>query len=56
MDFFKGLKIVTHVRVVNDTDEVGVKLIQNYNASLTKNEQMQQVLQTFLYKDGDFVY
>lgn len=45
-DFLKGLAIVCSIRVVNDTAERGVKLIQEYNRKLTKNEEeLQNLLQ-----------
>ena len=45
-DFQKGLEIVNTFRVTNDTAERGVKLMEEYNMVLTKNEdQKQYVLQ-----------
>jgi hypothetical protein len=41
-DFVKGHGIVKSFRVVNDTAERGVKLIQDYNASITKDEEQKQ--------------
>ncbi|KYM99630.1 hypothetical protein ALC62_09632, partial [Cyphomyrmex costatus] len=44
--FQKGLEIVNKLRVVNDTAERGVQLMENYNRLFTKNEeQAQYVLQ-----------
>ena len=46
LNFLKGQAIVKHFRVVNNTAERGVKLIQDYNESITKcEEQKQYVLQ-----------
>ena len=45
-DFQKGLNIVNNLHVTNDTAERGVKLMEEYNMVLTKNEdQKQYVLQ-----------
>jgi len=45
-DFQKGLEIVNTFRVTNDTANRGVKLMDEYNKVLTKNEdQKQYVLQ-----------
>ena len=38
----RALKIVENLRVVNDTAERGVKLIQDFNILLTKNEEQKQ--------------
>lgn len=43
-DFIKGQRIVKSLRVVNDTAERGVKLINDFNASLTKDEEQKQYL------------
>ncbi|KAF0758750.1 Uncharacterized protein FWK35_00010968 [Aphis craccivora] len=46
VDFQKGLEIVNTFRVTNDTAETGVKLMDEYNKVLTKNEvKKQYVLQ-----------
>ena len=37
-DFQKGLEIVNTLHVTNDTAERGVKLTEEYNMVLTKNE------------------
>ena len=37
-------KQVKNLRVVNDTAERGIKLIQDYNLSITKNEEQKQYL------------
>lgn len=42
LDFLKGQGIVKRLKVVNDTAEWGVKLMQDYNASITKNEEQKQ--------------
>lgn len=42
LDFLKGSGIVKRFRVVNDTAERGVKLIQDYNATITKDEEQKQ--------------
>ena len=44
LDFLKGQRIVKRFRVVNDTAERSVKLIQDYNASITKDEQQKQYI------------
>lgn len=41
-DYLRALKIVENLRVVNDTAERGVKLIQDFNILLTKNEEQKQ--------------
>ena len=43
-DFQKAAKIVHSRKVVNDVAERGVKLIQDFNSSLTKNEDQKQYL------------
>jgi len=42
VDFQKGLKIVNTFRVTNDMAERGVKLMEEYNKVLTKNEEQKQ--------------
>ncbi|KAL4141736.1 hypothetical protein QTP88_004317 [Uroleucon formosanum] len=42
VDFQKGLEIVNTFRVINDTAERGVKLMEEYNKVLTKNEEQKQ--------------
>lgn len=42
VDFLKGQEIVKRLRVVNDTAERGVKLIQEYNKSITNDEEQKQ--------------
>lgn len=42
--YLRGKKIVNGLRVVNDTAERGVKLIQDFNTFLTKDEQQRQCL------------
>lgn len=42
--YLRAKKIVKGLRVVNDTAERGVKLIQDYNSSLTKDEEQRQYL------------
>ena len=42
--FLKGQKIVRNLRVVNDTAERGVKLIQDFKNRITKNEEQKQYL------------
>lgn len=42
VDFQKGLEIVNTFRVTNDTAERGVKLMEEYNKVLTKNEEQKQ--------------
>lgn len=41
-DFFKVQGIVKRFRVVNDTAERGVKLMQDYNATITNDEEQKQ--------------
>ena len=41
-DFQKALKIVKHLKVVNDNAERGVALIQTFNNTLTKNKDQEQ--------------
>ena len=41
-DFLKVQGIVKRFRVVNDTAERGVKLMQDYNATITKDEEQKQ--------------
>lgn len=43
-DYQKGKKIVSSLKSVNDTAERGVKLMQEYNDKLTKNEDQKQFL------------
>lgn len=38
----KGIGLVVHFKIVNDTAERGVKLIQDFNHSLTHNEEQKQ--------------
>lgn len=46
-EFQKGMNIVQNLHVVNDTAERFVKLMEEYNAALTKNEEEKQyILQT----------
>lgn len=46
-EFQKGMNIVKNLHVVNDTAERFVKLMEEYNAALTKNEEEKQyILQT----------
>ncbi|XP_029347904.1 uncharacterized protein LOC115034697 [Acyrthosiphon pisum] len=46
-DYITGKHIINSLKVVNDTAERGVKLIEEYNKKFTKNEeQKQHVLQT----------
>jgi len=40
----EGANIVAHIKVVNDTAERGVKLIEEYNSILTKDEEQKQYL------------
>ena len=40
----KAKKIVNGFKVVNDTAERGVKLIQDFNSCLTKDEEQRQFL------------
>lgn len=42
--YLKAKKIVDGLRVVNDTAERVVKLIQDFNSSLTKDEEQRQFL------------
>lgn len=41
-NYLKAQKIVKGLRIVNDTAERGVKLIQDFNSSLTKDEEQRQ--------------
>jgi len=41
-NFVKGLELVNKLRVVNDSAERGVKLMEEYNQLLTKNEKQKQ--------------
>lgn len=41
-DFKKGLDFVMLLHVTNNAAERGVKLIENYNKTLTKNEEQKQ--------------
>lgn len=43
-DFLKGLRIVENLKVVNDTAERAVRLIEEYNNILTRNEDQKQFL------------
>lgn len=43
-NYMTATSIVTKIRVVNDTAERGVKLIEDFNATLTKNEKQKQYL------------
>jgi hypothetical protein len=43
-EYLKCLAIVRKLKVVNDTAERGVKLIQDYNNSVTKDEEQKQYL------------
>ncbi|KYN10007.1 hypothetical protein ALC57_17866, partial [Trachymyrmex cornetzi] len=43
-EFKNGLETVKKLKVVNDTAERAVKLIQDYNACLTKNEEQKQFI------------
>lgn len=40
----KGKKLVNNLHVVNDIAERGVKLIEDYNKLMTKNEDQKQYL------------
>lgn len=42
--YLRAKKIVKGLKVVNDTAERGVKLIQDYNSALTKDEEQRQCL------------
>lgn len=43
-DYQKGLKIVSNLLVVNDVAERNIKLIEDYNSILTKDEDQKQYL------------
>jgi len=43
-EFQLAKKVVTSLRVVNDTAERGVKLIQDFNSSITRCEEQKQFL------------
>lgn len=43
-DFQKGIRILSNLSVINDVAERGVKLIQEYNSILTKDEKQKQFL------------
>lgn len=43
-DYLQGKSYIRNLRVVNDTAERGVKLIEDYNSILTKNEEEKQFL------------
>lgn len=43
-DYKNGMNVVSRIKVVNDTAERAVKLIEEYNNILTKNEQEKQYL------------
>jgi len=43
-DYLKCQTIVRKLKVINDTAERGVKLIQDYNNSVTKDEEQKQYL------------
>ena len=43
-DYLQGKNCVKKLRVVNDTAERGVKLFEDYNTILTKNEDEKQFL------------
>lgn len=43
-DYIQGKSCIRNLRVVNDTAERGVKLIEDYNSILTKNEEETQFL------------
>ncbi|XP_060877744.1 uncharacterized protein LOC132950346 [Metopolophium dirhodum] len=43
-DYKKGINILTELSVINDVAERGVKLIQEYNSILTKDENQKQFL------------
>lgn len=40
----KGKELVNNLRVVNDVTERGVKLIEDYNKLISKNEEQKQYL------------
>lgn len=42
LDFLKGQGIVKRFKVANDTAERGVKLVRDYDASLTKDKEKNQ--------------
>lgn len=43
-DYREGQKLIGSLRVVNDTAERGVKLIEEFNDKITKNEEQKQFL------------
>ncbi|KAG8171084.1 hypothetical protein JTE90_014265 [Oedothorax gibbosus] len=44
LSYLKGKNIVRNLRVVNDTAERGVKLIQDYSDTIRKDEKQKQYL------------
>lgn len=43
-DYLQGKSCIRNLRVVNDTAERGVKLFEDYNTILTKNEEEKQFI------------
>lgn len=44
LDYIEGQQIIESLRVVNDTAERGVKLMEEFNDKITKNEEQKQFL------------
>ena len=44
-DFIKSKMYVEKMNVVNDNSERAIALMQSFNSNLTKNEQLQYILQ-----------
>ena len=42
-DYLKAINFLKNIRVVNDVAEKGVKLMQDFSLSLTKDEKSMQV-------------
>ncbi|KAL1446603.1 hypothetical protein WDU94_008930 [Cyamophila willieti] len=49
-DYLKGFGLVAHFKVVNDTAERGVKLIQDFSHSLTHNEKQKTIRVTSCFR------
>lgn len=48
-DYKVGKQIINSLKVVNDTAERGVKLIEEYNKKFTKNEEQKQLVLQVIY-------
>ena len=49
VNYQNGISVLSHVKVVNDTAERGVKLITDFNDKITKDEEQKQFLKQTVY-------